>query len=189
MDILLLIQHMNSQKQFKKGELDMTKKKKKKRSDYKFWINTADCFRKDLINGSFSSWYEDDEEDGVFERGIAVLEIGWVDIELNICSAWCDKHACYVNKIVPSYFICVKGNPEPGVTEWNPAGYLDDFGYKVDVDWSDEKWEKKLEKDMLKNLLKAIDQFNLKTDEPNWKGDNNPYFDVFNRINKEENLI
>lgn len=166
----------------------MTKKEAKKRSDYKFWINTAEGFRKQLIDGSFDYWDEYDAEDGVFEKGAAVLELGWVDIELNLSAAWCDKHECYVNKIMPSYFICVKGKRSSSTTEWSPAGYLDDSRYKVSVDWSNEKWEKKLENDMLKNLMKAIDQFNLNTDGPNWKWEGDEHdMDVFNRINENKN--
>lgn len=160
----------------------MTRREARKRDDYRFWISTTQCFINELIDGKFDSFEEWDAEEGIFETGTAILELGWVDIELNINAASNKEGAGYINKVEPSYFIRVKGIPTPGTTCWSPAGYLDDFGYEVKVDWTNPDWEKELENDMLRTLLSAVEKLGLKIDEPNWEGEGHD-FDVFDRIN------
>lgn len=165
-----------------KGDDAMNFNEAKERKDYDFRIHNAIVgYRKELIDRSFSWWCEEVENNGVAEWGIAVLEIGWVDIELNIGVMCNDDGTGYINKPDPVYFICVKGRPTSNETGWCDGGYLDNFGYVVNVDWSSDNWLEQLEKDMFDNLMKAVKEFNLKIDEPNWEGVEHE-FDVFDRI-------
>lgn len=154
----------------------MTLKEARKRADYRFWTNTIEELRHQIIKGEFFYFDDYDEKNGVFEIGTACLEIGCVDIELNVCSDGDDDK--YFDKPTTSYFLCVKGI-ENGDLSWGQGGYLDDFGIDVDVDWTDPEWRKNLERDMFEKLMAAVEMFDLKVDEPNWIGDE---FAVFDRI-------
>ena len=152
-------------------------KEAKARDDYKFKLCGVNDFIHDLRTGEFMNWTEYDNIDGYFNYSQAVLEIGFVDIELNI-NAMCDDEGFgYENQPDPCYFVCVKGYNG----DWCEAGYLDDFGYEVSVNWAATNWVEQLERDMFESLMKAVKEFDLKIDEPNW---NEPHheFDVFDRI-------
>lgn len=153
----------------------------KKREDYKFTTNYVGFYLPEIREGCFDSWNEYDEENGVFAHGVAVLEIGFADIELNIgAESSGDK---YVNKIITDYYLCVKGG-ENG-DEWSEAGYPGDSwpGYEVNVDWNADNWKDQLEQDMFNKLMKAAEQFGIKLDEPNWN-DNADEFRLFDKINR-----
>ena len=153
----------------------------KKSVDYIFRAELVEHCRNELIAGEFDAWDDyHSAKDGRFELGTALLELGWCDIELNINSA-VDGHGRFINKIAPAYFICLKGKTEEGDEDWSPAGYIDDFGYKVCVDWGADNWKEQLEKDMFENLMKAVKRFDIKIDEPNWEGEGHA-FDVFDRL-------
>lgn len=58
----------------------MTFEEAKQRNDYKYMLNgIEDCIEKIRNN-----WMEDMYEDGEPQRGIAVLRIGYVDVEVNL---------------------------------------------------------------------------------------------------------
>lgn len=155
----------------------MTFAEAKARADYKFRLCGVNDFIHDLRTREFMNWTEYDKRDGYFNYGTAVLEIGYVDIELNI-NAMCESEAYgYINQPDPCYFVCIKGYNN----DWCDAGYLDDFGYEVSVNWWADDWVEQLERDMFENLMKAVKEFDLKIDEPNWTSYGHE-FDVFDRI-------
>ena len=156
----------------------MTFEEAKARPDYNFTLCGVNDFIHDLKTGEFMNWTEYNKVDGYFNNGMAVLKIGYVDIELNI-GAMCDDEGIeYINQPDPCYFVCVKGYNG----DWCDAGYLDDFGYEVNVNWYATDWAEQLERDMFENLMRAIKEFDLKVDEPNWTEDGHE-FDTFDRIN------
>ena len=144
-------------------------------------FNTEDIayFINEIRNKKLSDF---DPINGTFHLGIAVLEYDWIDIELNLQSESNDDGDGYIDKAVLSYFCYVKGIGDDGYAYWCDAGYLDDFGLDVDVDWSCNDWEEQLRYDMETKLAEFASYFDLKYDEPNWVGDKNEY-DVFYRIN------
>lgn len=91
-------------------------------------------------------------------RGTAMLELGYIDIELNINS---DVYA--ENKTVEEctpmldYFICIKCGEKR--TDWESWGYADDLigneGH-AHIDWNAKDWEEQLFDDMLKSLTKFV---------------------------------
>lgn len=89
-------------------------------------------------------------------RGIAMLELGFLDIELNINTADTELEGDSAEtEPVCDYFICVKSGPN--VTDWESFGYADDYigdAGTAHVDWSAENWEELLFADMLKSLVK-----------------------------------
>ena len=92
----------------------MTYEEAKKRVDYHFSINELEGIIEDIQKG----WLDDFEENGDPMRGAAVLEIGYVDIEVNIFS---EEQICREGvKLsdekrkapVIDYFYCVKIPPD-----------------------------------------------------------------------------
>lgn len=154
----------------------MTFAEAKARSDYKFFHHITEELN-ELKNKSFKDWDDYERENGVFKISLAALEIGSVDIELNVTSYSKVNEDGYINLPIPEYFLCVKG---PHM-EWGNAGYLDFPRYKVKVDWFSEDWLEQLEKDMFNKLQNAILEFDLKIDKPNWS-DGEDEFTVFDRI-------
>ena len=58
----------------------MTIEEAKKFKEYKFFLNGIE----NLIDDLRKNWMENMEEDGERYIGVAVLEFGYIDIELNI---------------------------------------------------------------------------------------------------------
>ena len=75
----------------------------------------------------------------------------------------------------------IKGTDNDGEELWGDGGYLDDFGYVVSVNWQSDDWAIELERDMFNNLMKAVQQFNINIDEPNFNGTSHS-FDMFDKI-------
>lgn len=119
--------------------------------------------RKKLANGRFNP-DEVSPELGVHDWGVAVLELGNVDIELNVTVQEDDPEAI----VYPDYFICVKCGD--GEDDWGSFGYADDYigdAGRAHVDWSAENWKEQLFADMLKALTMFMAEankhsFNLK---------------------------
>ena len=156
----------------------MTFAEAKAKSDYKFRLNGIQDYIHTLKNNKFDDWSEYDEHYGFYEYGTAVLEIGYADIELNINTRPNANGTGYINKPYPCYFMCVKGFNNG----WCDAGYLDDIGdYPVCVNWAASDWVEQLERDMFENFMKAVREFDIKIDEPNWL-DVGHEFDVFDRL-------
>ena len=84
--------------------------------------------------------------------GMAALEIGYVDIELNIHSVAQITTKDYQKKNytpVCSYFCCIKhGN---GDDDWESDNYIDE---PVNVDWKAINWREQLENDMIVKIHK-----------------------------------
>lgn len=93
-------------------------------------------------------------------RGIAMLELGNLDIELNINCDVDDTSDAETVTAFPDYFICVKSVDPNGpdgtvIPDWESYGYADDYigeSGTAHVDWSAENWEEQLFADMLKSL-------------------------------------
>lgn len=127
----------------------MTCEEARKRKDYHFSINGIDEIIKDIRKG----WLDAFEENGDPMRGAAVLEIGYVDIEVNIFSEeqlYCGSSVLPENKRkapVIDYFVCIKYGEEKD--SWRDDGYLEG---QVQVDWKAERWKELLEQDMFQVL-------------------------------------
>lgn len=145
-----------------------------------FNTNTTEYYL-DVLRRGFWGEGEYSPVNGTFHNGVAVLEYDWIDIELNIFTESGD-HDDYTNKVGASYFCCVKGIDDNGNSQWSEAGYLDDFGFDVEVDWNADDWEEQLEADMERKLKAFAKKFYLKYTGPNWRGTTNE-FAVFDSIN------
>lgn len=131
----------------------MTFEEARRRSDYKFTLNEIES----LIDDIRSNYMKGLEENGDGYRGAAVLEIGYVDIEVNIYTyAQCvinadpEDHTPLID-----YFTCLKHGDKD--EDWESDGYLD---YSLNVDWNSNNWKEQLERDMFKALdmyVKASD--------------------------------
>ena len=144
-----------------------------------FNANTTEYYL-DVLRRGFWGEGEYDPVNGTFHNGVAVLEFDWIDIELNIFAENGD-HDGYTNKVGASYFCCVKGVDDNGNSQWSEAGYLDDFGFDVEVDWNADDWKEQLEADMERKLEAFVWKFHLKYSGPNWRGTANE-FAVFDSI-------
>ena len=142
----------------------MTYEEAKKRVDYHFSINELEGIIEDIQKG----WLDDFEENGDPMRGAAVLEIGYVDIEVNIFS---EEQICREGvKLsdekrkapVIDYFICVK--TEKDKDSWRDDKYLE---IKVNVDWSAENWKELLEHYMFIALDNYVRKAGYSYDHPN----------------------
>ena len=149
----------------------MTWNEAKKRPDYKFSPASENTLRQ-IRNGCME--FMTKEGDPIW--GEAVLEIGYVDIELNI-TAPCifDTDKPEDQTPVLEYFCCIKrGNHDD---DWYSLGYLDDLisgnpNTKVDVDWTAENWKEQLEKDMFQTLDWLCDVLGFSYDRPNQPSEN-----------------
>lgn len=145
----------------------------------KFWCDHVDFWLNEIREGKLAEW---DPVNGTFHLGVAVLEYDWIDIELNLQSANEPDGDVYTCTPELSYFCCVKGIRDNKTEDWSDAGYLDDYGYEVDVDWNADDWPEQLERDMAEKLKEFAERFGLHYDKPNWVGDEHD-FDVFDRLN------
>ena len=115
----------------------------KARRDYRFVLNALDegsAVLGDLRNGVMTYLTERSEP----FIAAAMLEIGYLDIELNIYSeAQVTTLPEKKDDLSPvlDYFVCVKD--EHG--DWVNDGYLE---HPVAVDWNAEDWKEQLEQDM-----------------------------------------
>lgn len=138
----------------------MTFEEAKQRKDYKFTLNEIEDVIEDIRNNCMKGLYEND--DGY--RGAAVLEIGYVDIEVNIYTyAQCGLDTD-LNDQAPliDYFTCLKKGETKD--DWTSDGYID---YSVNVDWNADDWRKQLEKDMFKALNMYVKNNGYSYDEAN----------------------
>ena len=126
----------------------------KSRADYRFAQHITEEIRKELI----SKWPRAGKYNDCGDA-YAVLELGYVDIELNLFPD--DPGAS-------GYFICVKRGDGP--LDWESDDYADsilgDDGI-VNVDWSAENWSELLEADMFRVLSAYVDKVGYSIDKPN----------------------
>lgn len=127
----------------------MTFEEAKKRNDYKFKLNGIESLIDDIRNNCMKDLYEN----GDGYRGVAVLEIGHVDVEVNIYS----YGQCIINADpedqtpLIDYFTCLKRGENDN--DWVSDNYLE---YDLNVDWNADDWKEQLEKDMFKALDKYV---------------------------------
>lgn len=129
---------------------DILLKEAKKRSGYKFSCVSVEST--DTLDGLRRNWIPDLLENGDPIIGTAVLESGYLDIELNIHSvAQCTRDENKREDYTPvcSYFCCVKHGDKD--TDWESFDYID---APVNVDWKADDWKEQLEKDMVVTLYK-----------------------------------
>lgn len=136
----------------------MTFEEAKKRKDYKFTLNGIE----DIIDDIRNNWMGNMEGNGDPYRGCAVLEIGYVDAELNVYTyEQCgidDK--CKIPMI--DYFACVKRGESQ--SDWHSDGIID---WSVNVDWKADNWKEQLERDMFKALDMYLKENNYNYDHAN----------------------
>lgn len=138
----------------------MTYEEAKQRTDYKFTLNGIETLIEDIRNNYMGDMYEN----GDIHMGVAVLEVGCVDIEVNIATE--EQVARNGDKIgnkspVIDYFTCKKYGKGP--YDWESDQYLD---YNLNVDWSSNNWDDQLEKDMFKALDDYVTNNDLSYDIP-----------------------
>lgn len=130
----------------------------KSRGDYKFILNGIENFIEDIRRGSLDGFYEN----GNGCRGAAVMEVGFVDLEVNLFSAAQVKKDANADDMTPviDYFCCVK---KADLT-WESLGYLE---ASVSVDWHADNWAELLEEDMFRKLDAFVSEKELSFDNPN----------------------
>lgn len=127
----------------------------KQRSDYKFTLNGIE----NCIDGIRHNWMDDMLENGDPYRGIVVMEVGFVDIEVNIFTEEQIGNTSGGKVPVIGYFVCVKGEKE-----WRSDDYTED---PVQVDWNADNWVEQLERDMFKSLDKYVAEKGYSYDHAN----------------------
>lgn len=90
------------------------------------------------------------------------MEIGYIDIELNVYSAAQAKANRAEDDMTPvlDYFICVKHADG----EWESDTYLE---YPISVNWGSKDWAKQLEADMFSALDAYVKEKGYSYDNPN----------------------
>ena len=131
----------------------MTFEEARKRPDYCFRLNGIQLLIRDIREEHL----EIDLDNGPL-IGEAVLEIGYVDIEVNISvNGMFSETPTY--KPIIEYFMCVKTEDD-----WESIGYL---GIEADVDWWSNRWKEELEEDMFLALNEYVESAGLSYDRPN----------------------
>lgn len=139
----------------------MTFEEAKQRNDYKYMLNgIEDCIEKIRNN-----WMEDMYEDGEPQRDIAVLRIGYVDVEVNLFTE--EQITRYDDQIgnktpVIDYFVCIKYGENDD--EWESDNYLD---YQLKVNWNADDWVAQLERDMFEALDEYVNKKGYSYDHAN----------------------
>lgn len=96
-------------------------------------------------------------------RGAAVLEKGYIDIELNICSAeQVGKKDIPPKTPVLAYYCCVKYGEEADA--WESDDYIDG---EVKVNWNADDWKQQLKDDMIRKLESYRTEKGYRYDRPN----------------------
>lgn len=136
----------------------MTFNEAKVREDYKFSLNGIEQYANMLAHGYLEGFYANGDGD----RGAAVMEIGYIDIELNVYSAAQAKANRAEDDMTPvlDYFICVKHADG----EWESDTYLE---YPISVNWGSKDWAKQLEADMFSALDAYVKEKGYSYDNPN----------------------
>ena len=139
-----------------------------------FSLDISESIRGQIISGRL--YAKESAEAARCDIGaIAKLELGYVDIELNLeASGWHE----YGDECAPSlrYFICVDTGETWGimgfdVDSWVSYDYADsrlpDEDAHANIDWAAENWEELLFQDMLDSLLKFVRLDGLHVLSPN----------------------
>lgn len=138
----------------------MTFEEAKQRNDYKFRLNGIENLIDDIRNNCMEGLYP--ENDPYLSK--AVLEIGYMDVEVNIY-AYCQ---CYEKadpedkRPVIDYFICIKTGDSD--YDWDLGEYLE---RDVRVGWDADDWAEQLERDMFEALDEYVDMKGYSYDHAN----------------------
>lgn len=138
----------------------MTFEEAKQRKDYKFLLNGIERSIEDIRN----NYMKDMLENGEPERGCAVLEIGYADVEVNIFT----REQCMFDTPkgdktpVIDYFTCLKRRENND--DWESDRYLD---RKPNVDWHAADWKEQLERDMFEALNRYVEDNGYSFDHAN----------------------
>ena len=139
----------------------MTYEEAKQRADYKFTLNGIENLIGDIRNNYMQNLFEN----GNGYMGVAILEIGYVDVEVNIYTeeqvARSDDQTGNKAPVI-DYFACLKRGT--GDDEWESDGYLN---YSLNVDWNAVDWKEQLEKDMFNALNRYVAEHGYHYDQPN----------------------
>lgn len=145
-------------KEEQKGK-DMTFDAAKQRPDYHFFLYGIEDLIEEIRNNRMKNLLENGDP----YRGVAVLEVGYVDIEVNITtSEQCGKFPTSKAPII-SYFACRKHGDRDD--DWESDDYVDE--HDPEVDWYAENWMELLEKDMYEALEDYVIIHELSFDKPN----------------------
>lgn len=136
----------------------MTFEEAKKRPDYKFVLNGIESDIEDIRSNCMKGLYENGDP----ERGIAILEIGYVDIEVNLMTyEQVGEHPGDKRPII-NYFSCIKYGDNDN--DWRSDDYVD---HDINVNWVLDNWAEQLERDMFEALNKYVVQKGYSYDHAN----------------------
>lgn len=125
----------------------MTLQQMKRRKDYCFRLHGIEKLIPSIRRGRLDGFTEHAEP----AKGVAVLQIGHMDIEVNVFSVAqvsCRREDRENLSPVIDYFVSRK----TARGRWEPDGYL---GREVKVDWKAPDWKSQLERDM----YAALDEY------------------------------
>lgn len=120
----------------------ITLEEAKRRDDYVFSAAELEPIVPELRK----NWLESFSENGDPLRGCAVLEIGFIDVEVNIYSKEQEGKSGDKTPDI-GYFCCIRTSNDDA--SWVSDDYID---YKPSVDWNSDDWKEQLEQDMFKAL-------------------------------------
>lgn len=131
----------------------------KRRPDYKFTLEITEDTLQELRHNRMDSFMENGDP----IRGAAVLEIGHIDLEVNIHAACQTAHGEPEDKTPQvSYFCCIKRG------ETDDTWESDDYVCNVtSVDWNAADWKEQLEFNMFYELEKYRKEKGYSYDSPN----------------------
>ncbi len=137
----------------------MTFEEAKQRLDYSFSLNGIEKDIDDIRNNYMKGLYENGDP----ERGIAILEIGYVDVEVNLITyEQVGEHPGDKRPII-DYFTCLKKGDDD-LHDWRSDDYID---HDIKVDWSADNWAEQLERDMFEALDEYVTENGYSYDHAN----------------------
>lgn len=138
----------------------MTFEEAKQRSDYRFRLNGIENLIDEIRNNYMEGLYPENEP----YLSEAVLEIGYMDVEVNIYAyCQCSEKADPEDKRpVIDYFTCIKTGDSD--YDWDHGEYLNCTVY---VDWNADNWSEQLEKDMFEALDRYVNKKGYSYDHAN----------------------
>lgn len=136
----------------------MTFEEARQRSDYSFALNGIESDIEDIRNNYMKRLYEYGDP----ERGIAILQLGYVDVEVNLMTyEQSGKHPGDKRPII-DYFACIKWGE--GNNDWRSDDYVD---HDINVNWESDNWAEQLERDMFEALDKYVAENGYSYDHAN----------------------
>lgn len=133
--------------------------KMKRHPSYKFTVEITEDTLWELRHNRMDSFMENGDP----IRGAAVLEIGHIDLEVNIHTACQTAHGEPEDKTPQvSYFCCIKRGETDDT--WESDDYVCDVR---NVDWNAGDWVEQLEFDMFYELEKYREEKGYSYDSPN----------------------